>query len=580
MTGGGHDRGAKRRCQRIGTALGDARMTGGGHDHGVTLPRNSEERMTGGGHDRGATAGGAHPGVAADDVLDQNPPVTAHAGVPAADGATALRPDDRDAAGHLFGNLLRFGRLLHAVGLDVQAGGMLDVAEALGHVDVGRRTDFYHTLRTLLVRRAQDLPVFDEAFRLFWRPPRGERTARDLRALGERRRFAPPEVDVPPDAPAPGAAEEREDPLLRLEQVAALTYSARQVSRTKDFATFTDTEIADARALLAALDWAPATRTTRRWRAGAGPTVDVRRAVRHNLRFGGELVVLPRRTRRTRPRPLVLLCDVSGSMERYSRMLLHFVHTLARGFDAVETFLFSTTLTRVTKRLVRRGVDDVVPTLPRHVPDWSGGTRIGEALGRFNLDWSRRVMGHAPIVLLISDGWDRGEPARLGREMARLQRSCHRLVWLNPLLGSPRYRPLTRGMQAALPWIDDFLPVHNLASLESLAAHLNRLVDRRPARRQPPPPGSGGATGTAGPGASRRGLSASPPVVGDRAETAVTGRDASPNRGSTAGWATSQAATRTGRQPGSPAAGSTAGRATRQAANAAPRRGASPADRG
>ena len=440
---------------------------------------------------------------------------------PEAGGPTDLPPDDPRAAGHLFGNLLRFGRLLHALGLDVQAGGMLDVAEALGHVDVGRRADFYHTLRTLMVRRAQDLPVFDEAFRLFWRPPRGERTARDLRAMGERRRFAPPEVDVPPDAPAPGAAEEREDPLLRLEQVAAMTYSARDVSRTKDFATFTDTEIADARALMAALDWAPATRTTRRWRAGAGPAIDVRRAVRHNLRFGGELVVLPRRARRTRPRPLVLLCDVSGSMERYSRMLLHFVHTLSRGFDAVETFLFSTTLTRVTKRLARRGVDDVVPTLPRHVPDWSGGTRIGEALGRFNLDWARRVMGHAPIVLLISDGWDRGEPERLGREMARLQRSCHRLVWLNPLLGSPRYRPLTRGMQAALPWIDDFLPVHNLASLESLAAHLNRLVDRRPARRQPAVgPGRRAATAGRAESATPGPPSAAPPVASRPAATA------------------------------------------------------------
>ena len=509
-------------------------MTGDGGDHTAIGARgDGRERMTGGrvegrpaSTDRTRPGGpeAGDPAPVSPDVPETGGPseaggtTTVMPGVARAGGAPALRPDDPRAAGHLFGNLLRFGRLLHALGLDVPAGGMLDVAEALGHVDVGRRADFYHTLRSLLVRRAQDLPVFDQAFRLFWRPPRGERTARDLRAMGERRRFAPPEVDVPPDAPAPGTAEEREDPLLRLEQVAAMTYSARQVSRTKDFATFTDTEIADARALLAALDWTPATRTTRRWRSGAGPAVDVRRAVRHNLRFGGELVVLPRRTRRTRPRPLVLLCDVSGSMERYSRMLLHFVHTLARGFDAVETFLFSTTLTRVTKRLARRGVDDVVPTLPRHVPDWSGGTRIGEALGRFNLDWSRRVMGHAPIVLLISDGWDRGEPERLGREMARLQRSCHRLVWLNPLLGSPRYRPLTRGMQAALPWIDDFLPVHNLASLESLAAHLNRLDDRRPARRQLAP-GSGHRTTATGPTAS---ATARPP--GTPAAASGTGR--------------------------------------------------------
>jgi hypothetical protein len=387
------------------------------------------------------------------------------------------------AQGYLFPNLIHFGRLLRNLGLDAQAGRMLDVAEALTHVDIGRRADFYHTLQTLLVRRAQDLPMFDEAFRVFWRPPRGERTTQDLRALGERRRFTPPEVDVPPTSHSDQPAGGREEPLLRVEQVEALSYSARRVSRTKDFATFSDDEIAQARAAIAALDWELGSRTTRRWRSGTGPTIDIRRAVRHNLRFGGELVVLPRRCRRTRTRPLVVLCDVSGSMERYSRMLLHFVHGLANRFDRVETFLFSTTLTRITRRLARRGVDTVVPTLPRHVPGWAGGTRIGEMLRQFNVDWARRVMGHAPVVLLISDGWDRGAPERLSAEMARLQRRCHRLIWLNPLLGSPRYRPLTRGMQAALPWIDDFMPVHNLTSLDQLAAHLSRLPARRPARR-------------------------------------------------------------------------------------------------
>ena len=209
--------------------------------------------------------------------------------------------------GYLFPNLIHFGRLLRNLGLDAQAGRMLDVAEALGHVDIGRRADFYHTLQTLLVRRAQDLPVFDEAFRVFWRPPRGERTAQDLRALGERRRFAPPEVDVPPSSASDQPAGEQEEPLLRVEQVEALSYSARRVSRTKDFATFTQVEIAQARTMIASLDWELGTRTTRRWQTGAGTAIDIRRTVRHNLRFGGELVVLPRRTRRIRTRPLVLL---------------------------------------------------------------------------------------------------------------------------------------------------------------------------------------------------------------------------------------------------------------------------------
>jgi uncharacterized protein with von Willebrand factor type A (vWA) domain len=389
--------------------------------------------------------------------------------------------------GRLFHNLLHFGRLLRDVGLDAQAGRMLDVAEALAYVEVGRRADFYHTLQTMLVRRSQDLPVFDYAFRAFWRPPRDSDTEPSPQADDDMARLPSAEGSVPPSRPASDGTETRGDSAIRIEQVATLSYGTGQVSRAKDFATFTDDEVAHARTMMATLRWELGIRTTRRWRAGRGQAIDMRRAVRHNLRFGGELVVLPRRARRTRTRPLLLLCDVSGSMERYSRMLLHFVHTLAGGFEHVETFLFATTLTRVTTRLTRRGVDDVVPSLPRHVADWGGGTRIGEALHRFHVDWSRRVMGHAPVVLLISDGWDRGEPERLGAEMARLQRSCHRLVWLNPLLGSPHYRPVTRGMQAALPYIDDFLPVHNLASLDALAAHLNNLPTHRAARRQHAP---------------------------------------------------------------------------------------------
>jgi uncharacterized protein with von Willebrand factor type A (vWA) domain len=171
----------------------------------------------------------------------------------------------------------------------------------------------------------------------------------------------------------------------------------------------------------------------------------------------------------------VLLCDVSGSMERYTRVLLHFAHSLAHGFDRVEAFLFATQLTRVTHEIARHGVDVAVTKVQRRVPDWGGGTRIGDALRRFNVEWARRVLGRGPVVLLISDGWDRGEPELVRREMGRLQRSCHRLIWLNPLLGSPDYLPLTRGMQAALPFVDDFLPVHNLVSLEALAQHLNAL---------------------------------------------------------------------------------------------------------
>ena len=270
--------------------------------------------------------------------------------------------------------------------------------------------------------------------------------------------------------------------------MAVLSYSDRESLYAKDFEQFTEDELAAAERMMADLDWDLGERTSKRWTPGRGPALDLRRAVRANMRYGGELIDLPERRRKTKRRPLILLCDVSGSMERYSRMLLHFVHALTGGgrLGRVESFAFATRLTRITRQLVTRKAEVAVPRLPRTITDFGGGTRIGDALRTFNVEWARRVRGQGPVVLLISDGWDRGEPDRLRTEIARLQRSCHRLIWLNPLLGSPDYVPLTRGMQAALPSIDDFLPVHNLASLEALARHLNSLPAHRPARRHAP----------------------------------------------------------------------------------------------
>ena len=390
----------------------------------------------------------------------------------------------------LLHNLLHFTRLLHRLGLDVQAGRARDVAEALAHVDVGRRADFYHTLRSLLIHRAEDLPVFDEAFRVFWRRPHGDWTEKDLSAMGEKRRSGAPEYESEaPESNAEGEGGERRAS-YQVERMAVLSYSDRESLYAKDFEQFTEDELAAAERMMADLDWDLGERTSKRWTPGRGPALDLRRAVRANMRYGGELLDLPERRRKTKRRPLILLCDVSGSMERYSRMLLHFVHALTGGgrLGRVESFVFATRLTRVTRQLVTRKAEVAVPRLPRTIADFGGGTRIGDALRTFNVAWTRRVRGQGPIVLLISDGWDRGEPDRLRAEIARLQRSCHRLIWLNPLLGSPDYVPLTRGMQAALPCIDDFLPVHNLASLEALARHLNSLPAHRPARRQAPAP--------------------------------------------------------------------------------------------
>ena len=384
----------------------------------------------------------------------------------------------------LLPNLLHFSRLLGALGLTIQAGRTIDVVNALDHINVGDRTDFYHAVRCLLVSRPQDIPIFDEAFEAFWRRRPNGWTDRELRAMGEERRSGPPQVEAPaPSNESDGTASSP----LRVVQGAVMSYTDRDLLRTRDFAQFTDEEIAEAQKLLADLRWDVGLRRTRRWHAGRGPVPDLRRAIRANVRYGYEWLVLPTRQRKDRRRPLALLCDVSGSMERYSRMLLHFLVCMFHRLDRVEVFVFATRLTRVTRDLDARPKGKrrsaAVRGLTRNIPDFAGGTRIGDVLRTFNVRWSRRVLGHGSVVLVISDGWDRGEPDQLGDEMARLHRTAHRVIWLNPLLGSPDYAPLTRGMQAALPHIDDFLPVHNLESLVQLGEHLSALDMRTGARR-------------------------------------------------------------------------------------------------
>ena len=389
----------------------------------------------------------------------------------------ASRDDLEQAPANLLHNLMLFAEVLRRLGLDVGSGNVLDLVRATEYAPVGRKQDFYQAARCLLVHRKQDLPVFDEAFQVFWRRPASRQSTRDLRSLGEDRRFRQPQAGPPTagDADEPGAG----GPESGVQVDLTRTYSSREVLREKDFSDFTPAEINDARRMMRELSWRLGRQRTRRMVPGNGNSLDLRKTLRLALKFGGEPLELARLRRKDKVRQLVLICDVSGSMERYTRMLLHFIHSLSGNLEQVEAFLFATRLTRITRFLKHRGVDQTVNELARAVPDWSGGTRIGHALKTFNFQWLRRVMGSGSIVLIISDGWDRGEPELLAREAARLQRSCRRLVWLNPLLGSADYQPLTRGMQAALPYTDDFLPVHNLNSLEALARHLNGLGPQR-----------------------------------------------------------------------------------------------------
>jgi uncharacterized protein with von Willebrand factor type A (vWA) domain len=375
--------------------------------------------------------------------------------------------------GSLIPNLLLFGDVLRRGGLDVHPGRMQDAIVAIEAVGVERREDVRAALRSLLVHRLDDLVFFDRAFDLFFRARRKGSDGLPLSSLGER-----PRVVAAPPAEARVDFEGGDAGDAASPRVAAGAWSATEILRTKDFAEMTADEIARAEALVADIGWRLGLRRTRRWTRATDGEIDLRRLVRRNVTRGGELVELPRRARREKPRPIVVLADVSGSMERYTRMLLQFVVGMSEGRHEVESFVFATRLTRITREVLRRGAAGTLDAVAHRVHDWGGGTRIGDSLRAFNVHYARRVIRHGPVVIVVSDGWDRGDPELLARELARVRRSCRRLVWLNPLLGSKSYEPLTRGMRAALPLVDDFLPAHNLASLEQLAERLMSLPPR------------------------------------------------------------------------------------------------------
>ncbi|MDX1501444.1 MAG: VWA domain-containing protein, partial [Thermoanaerobaculia bacterium] len=326
-------------------------------------------------------------------------------------------------AGHLLGNLVLFGRLLRREGLPIGAGEIVTLAEALRHVDLGDRDRFRDAARTVLVGRRAEVAVFERLFDRFWRtvglaesPPHGRAPAR-----GEPARSVLAGLTPPGATPGDGAEAAERDPALEV-------YSAHEVLRAKDFARLEPEEIAEVQRLMERLRFRLARRRTRRRSPHPSGRVDLRRTLRGALRHGGEPLSLARRRRTMKERPLVLLCDVSGSMEVYSRLLLRFLYAALRSTRRTEAFLFGTRLTRVTRQLRDRRIDRALKASVRRAADWGGGTRIGETLREFNYRWARRVLGQGALVLVISDGWDRGDTRLLGREMARLQRSCHRLV--------------------------------------------------------------------------------------------------------------------------------------------------------
>lgn len=421
---------------------------------------------------------------------------------------TGPRPEDV-SSGRLLANLLTLGRDLRGAGLNVGSGQVLSLVEAVSAVDPRRKDDFYAAAKATLVNGPDQIPVFDAIFDQFWArvtnsvqpvefaipDPRLDQNAPDEQPTGQQEEESSGEtgtvekaqdkavVAIEDNADTSENAADSEELEAPPEDV--MVFSAREVLRKKDFSQFTDAEIAEARRIIESMTWKLGTRKTRRLeKANNGDYIDYRRTLRASMKHHGVPLELRRRRRKDRMRPLILICDISGSMDRYSRLLLRFVHALEHGLDTVEVFVFSTRLTRITRELRKRDVDSAIEEVVKSVDDWSGGTRIGEAIKTFNFKWSRRVLRSGATVIMISDGWDRGDPVLLSREMGRLQRSCRRLIWLNPLLGAPGYQPLTQGIRAALPYVDAFLPIHNLESLEALAHMLGDMDDQPPVRRQ------------------------------------------------------------------------------------------------
>ena len=382
-------------------------------------------------------------------------------------------PDGPD----LLPRLGAFARLLHDAGLEAGPRRLTDATRALNHIDLKQQIDFRSALRAVFVSRKDEIPIFEAAFDIFWAPPDPRAAAGAMPGRSRGLPMSPERAKA--WAKALGLSSSQMNREQDVSEIPATSsgYSAEELLRHKDFEQMTWQETEQVRRLLEQAPWRVAERRTRRLRASRAGRIDLRRSARHAIRSSGELMRLFRRRPRVRRRPLVLICDVSGSMERYSRLLMIFAHAIARRED-LEAFVFSTRLTRITRLLRYRDLDRALDSVSKRVHDFSGGTRIGDALADFNRHWARRVLGHGAIVIIVSDGWDRGDPSQLTAELIHLRRSAHRLIWLNPLLGSEGYEPLTRGMAAALPHCDDFLAAHNVQALDDLGRLLAGLDSR------------------------------------------------------------------------------------------------------
>ena len=386
--------------------------------------------------------------------------------------------------GRLAENVMHFSRLLRAAGMRIGSDRVIDCVRALdiagAPASALRRDDWYWTMSAVLLSRQEQRPIFDQAFAIFWRDPKLAEKMMQMLLPQAYGRTAKPEQEQSQrltDAlfdQKKNLVDEKEQ---RLELEARLTFSAREVLQRMDFDTMSAAELAEAKKMIAALRLPlPLIRTRRKVVSHQGKTVDLRATLRESLRNGGDIIPLVRTAPRELHPPLVVLCDISGSMNPYARMFLHFLHAITNDRDRVSVFVFGTRLTNITRQLRHRDVDVAMARVSDAIKDWSGGTRIGASLREFNFKWARRTLAQNACVLLVSDGLDREAGEGLGEEMERLAKSSRYLVWLNPLLRYEKFEARPAGVRAMLPHVDLFLPVHNLKSLVDLARTLSNPI--------------------------------------------------------------------------------------------------------
>lgn len=395
--------------------------------------------------------------------------------------------------GKLVDNITHFARALRRAGLPIGPGRVQAAIEAVAAAGFAHKADFYWTLHAVFVNRPEERQVFNQIFRLYWRDPRYlehmmslmlpaiRNVSEEKAAEAAAKRAAEALLDGAQAEPPHDSDNSEENTEIEID--ASQTASHEERLRTLDFEQMSTQEAAEARRMLARLSLPVKPLATRRLLSDPrGRRPDWKRTLRASVRRGGEIAALHYQRPRTRWPALVVLCDISGSMSQYSRMVLHFVHAVAnrqgQGWARVHAFTFGTRLTNITRHLRTRDVDAALNTAGAEAQDWQGGTRIGGCLRTFNVDWSRRVLGQGAVVLLISDGLDRDDPALLGREMERLHLSARRLIWLNPLLRWDSFAPRARGIRSMLPHVDAFRAAHSIASLEALADAISDPQDR------------------------------------------------------------------------------------------------------